>query len=254
VTTLIERRLSPEEEELAKKRQELAELQVQLADRELSFASRRAELAAFEGKYLRRVGVLYAELDEYNAKIAELMAKEVGTEEHRATATQARAQAAESYAASHGEAAEAKDLPIPAELKSLYRDVAKRVHPDLSVDEADRKQREHLMTEANRVYQNADADSLRRILQEYADSPDSVRGTGVAADLVRVLRQLKQVRNRLAQIEEEMALLEGSAVAILKTQADDASRQGRDLLAEMATKIQGQINSAREHYKAVSRA
>jgi len=50
--------LSPQEEELAKKREELANLQAELADRELYLADLRAELAAFDGRYLREVGVL----------------------------------------------------------------------------------------------------------------------------------------------------------------------------------------------------
>jgi hypothetical protein len=64
VTKKIERRLSPEEEELVKKREELAQLRLQLADRELHIANLRAELGTFEGRYLRQVGVLYAELDQ----------------------------------------------------------------------------------------------------------------------------------------------------------------------------------------------
>ena len=68
-------------------------------DRELELADLRAELSAFEGLYLRRVGVLYAELDELNARIAELIAEEEGTQEARAGSTQARAQAEESKAA-----------------------------------------------------------------------------------------------------------------------------------------------------------
>jgi hypothetical protein len=248
VTTGIERRLSPEEEELAKKREELAQLQVQLADRELYVANLRAELAAFEGKYLRQVGVLYAELDEWNAKLAELLAEESRTEEARSAASKARAQATESRAASHGEAAEAKEFATSPELKNLYRELAKRVHPDLAIDEADRKLRERLMAEANRAYQNGDAEALQRILHEYESSPDSVRGTGVAADLVRVLRQLKQVGNRLAQIEEEVTDLEGSEIATLQAKAEDASRKGRDLLGEMAADVQGRIDAAREQH------
>jgi hypothetical protein len=51
----IVRQLTPEEEELAAKREELARLGAQLADRELALASLKAELAGFEGLYLRRV-------------------------------------------------------------------------------------------------------------------------------------------------------------------------------------------------------
>jgi sulfur relay (sulfurtransferase) DsrC/TusE family protein len=46
----------------------------------LSLANLRAELAAFEGRYLREVGILYAELDDWNAKIAESVAEAAGTE------------------------------------------------------------------------------------------------------------------------------------------------------------------------------
>ena len=147
----IVRRLSPEEEELRKKRDELALLQGELADRELYLANLRAELSAFEGRYLREVGVLYAELDDWSARIAQLVAEEEG--EARSAATKARTQAEESYSAAHGEAARAIEFAPSPELKKLYRDVAKRVHPDLATDEADRAQRERWMAAANRAYQ-----------------------------------------------------------------------------------------------------
>ena len=249
MSTQIGRRLSPEEEELAKKHAELASLQGQLADRELHLANLKTQLAAFEGHYLRCVGVLYAELDEWSAKLAELLAEEVGTEKARATASKARVQASESYATSHSEAAEAKDITISPELKSLYREVAKLIHPDLATDNSNRKHRERLMAEANRAYANGDGEGLRRILQEYEDSPDLVHGDGVAADLVRVLRQLKQVKKRLAHIEEEIAALAESDIANLQAKFDKASKHGRDLLVEMATNVQDCINAVKEQYE-----
>src|SRR5271157_2804025 len=117
--TQIVRRLSPEEEELARKREELAVLQAELADHELFLTNLRAELFAFEGRYLRQVGTLYAELDEWNAKIAELAAKDDGTEQAQTAAAEARAQADESDSAVHGEAAKAQEFIPSAELKAL---------------------------------------------------------------------------------------------------------------------------------------
>jgi hypothetical protein len=84
--TEITCQLSPAEEELAKKRDELVLLQNQLAEQELFLANMRAELAAFEGQYLRQVGTLYAELDDWNAKIAETIAEQDGSEEARSGA------------------------------------------------------------------------------------------------------------------------------------------------------------------------
>jgi hypothetical protein len=248
----IVRRLSPEEEELGKKRDELALLQSELAERELYLANLRAELSAFEGRYLREVGVLYAELDEWNARIAQLIAEEEGTVEARTAATEARTQAQESYSAAHSEAARAIEFTPSPELKKLYRDVAKRVHPDLATDEADRAQRERLMAEANRAYQRGDVDALRRILEEYESSPESVQGTGVAADLVRVIRQIKQLRKRLVQIELEITSLGASDLARLKVKAEEVSNQGRNLLAEMAQEVKRRIDRERRRFEALS--
>jgi hypothetical protein len=246
----IVRRLSPEEAELAEKREELALLQAELAERELFLTNLRAELAAFEGQYLRQVGTLYAELDEWNAKIAERLAEQEGTEEARSAAAQARTQAEESNSAVHAEAAAAREFIPSAELKALYREVAKRVHPDLSTDEADCRKREQFMAEANAAYQRGDVEVLRRILEEYASSPESVKGVGVAADLVRVIRQIKKVKSRLAQIELLIATLNDSDIAKLRSKAETARAEGRELFAEMAEEVRKQIDLARRRYEA----
>jgi len=248
----IVRRLSPEEEELAKKRDELVLLQAELAERELFLANLRAELTAFEGRYLREVGVLYAELDDWKAKIAQMVAEDEGTVEARSAATEARTQAEESYSAAHGEAARATEFTPSPELKKLYRDVAKRVHPDLATDEADRAHRERSMAEANRAYQQSDIDALRRILEEYESSPESVQGTGVAADLVRVIRQIRQLHTRLVQIELEIVSLGASDIAKLKIKAEEVSDQGRNLLAEMARDVKRRIDNESRRFETLS--
>lgn len=251
MSTEITHRLSPEQE-LSQKREELAAAQNQLAERELFLSNMRAELAAFQGRYLRKVGTLYAELDDWDAKIAEMLAEQDGSAEARSAATQARAQAEESHAAAHGEAAESKEFTPSPELKSLYREVAKRVHPDLATDDADRRRREQWMKEANRAYQAGDVAALRRILEEYESSPESVKGTGLAADLERVVRQITQVWNRLAQIEVEIASLCDSDIAKLKAKAEVAITQGRDLLAEMANDVKSRVELARRRFESLS--
>jgi peptidoglycan hydrolase CwlO-like protein len=238
-----------EAQELARKRQELAILQGELTDRELFLANLRAELAAFEGRYLREVGVLYAELDEWNARIAELAAKAEGTEEARAAASEARAQAEESYAAAQGEAAKTEDFSPSPELRKLFRDVVNQIHPDRAADDADRALRNRLMAEANAAYKRQDADALKRILEEYKSSPESVKGEGATADLQRVLRQIERISRRLAEIEAEVARLNSSEIAMLMAKVETAKSKGRDLLAEMRRDIQHKINLARSEFE-----
>ena len=245
----IVRHLSPEEQELARKRQELTIQQAELTDRELSLANLRAELAAFEGRYLREVGILYAELDDWNAKIAELTAEADGSDEAKSAAAEARGQAEESYAASHGEAAKAADFSPSPELKKLFREVVRHIHPDNAADDADRAVRNRLMAEANLAYRRGDADALRRILEEYKSSPESVKGDGVGADLVRVLRQIDRIVKRLARIEVEAAELASSEIALLMAKIETATAIGRNLLAEMKLDVQRRIDLARNEYE-----
>jgi hypothetical protein len=246
------RRLSPEEEELAAKQEELARLEAELADRELALASLKAELATFEGLYLRRVGILYAELDEWTARLAELNAKKIATPEADSEAAAARAQAKESYSAAHSEAAEAQPIALSAELKKLYREAAKRVHPDTAIDDADRARRERLMKEVNAAYGRGDESELRRILANLENSPEAVQGSGVGADLVRVLRQLRQIRDRIAAIELEIVGLAETDLAKLKAKAALSAAQGLDLFAEMAASVQGRINVIRQQFDSES--
>ena len=144
----------PEERELARKRAEQAAIEAELADRELRATSLRAELGAFERRYLHFVGSRYAELDECKAKLAERIAGEQpGNERAQQSARVARAIASETKSAVGDESAkEPRAFKASPELKRLYRDVAKRIHPDLTSDRKDRAKRQQLMAEANQAY------------------------------------------------------------------------------------------------------
>ena len=243
----------PEDEELGRKRQELVSLESELADRELYIATLRAELAAFERRYLRIVGTRYAELDEINAQIAERISqRNEGDQQAENVSRQARAQANESRATVEADASEPIRALPSQELKSLYRQVAKTVHPDLSFDAEDRRLRQRLMAEANRAYEMGDVDRLKRTLEEYNSCPEAVRGEGVGAELVRVIRKITQVRRRLTEIEDEFKQLVGSELAKLKTKAEEYEKVGRDLLAEMAEQVDRQIVTARQRTTSVS--
>ena len=174
----------PEDKELAKKTTELSRLQSLLADRELFLTALRSELSAFEQTYIRAVGKLYAELDEIEAEIAEHVAR-MQPENARArnAATQARSQAQASRAV-FDESLVAKTIGSKSSqcqtLKNLYREVAKRIHPDLAIDSTDRLERERLMAAANRAYEEGDEARLRGSSPSTnpAPIPSRVRGQG----------------------------------------------------------------------------
>jgi hypothetical protein len=250
----ITRRLKPEEEEILRKRAELDAIKATLAERELELADLRSHLAAFEGRYLRQVGVLYAELDEWKARIAEFRAQRNPSGAARRQSEEAREQARQTHEAALGDASKHPDFTPAPELKRLFREVARKIHPDFAKDDpADRDLRTRLMAEANRAYEAGDADALRRILDEYDDSADAIQGEGVGAELIRIIRQISQARKRIASIEQESATLRQSEVARLEQDAENAKQQGRDLLAELAAAARQQIQLARQEHEALLR-
>ena len=244
--TEITRCQTPEKRELSRKLSELAGLEEELAQRELDLATLQAQLSAFEARYLRIVGVRYAELDDIEAQIAEAQ-RELNPNDSKAQeqAAQARAQARESAQAAGAAQEQAQEKFKPSEsLKKLYREIAKRIHPDLTLDEEERARREQLMAEANRAYEEGNEAKLQAILNEWESSPESVKGEGVAAELVRVIRKIAQVKERLRVIEIEIDQLKESDLYKLKTEVEKAEDEGRDLLAEMASRVDEQIARA----------
>lgn len=243
MTTKQTQILKPEERELARKRKEQERLEAELAECELRLATLRGELRVLEARYLNLVGAPYAELDELRAQIAErLAAEEPGNERLQRAAREARARANESRTAVPiKEPQEHKPFSPSPELKRMYREAAKRIHPDLTADANDRARRQELMAEVNHAYQQGDESRIVKILDAYESSPEAVQGEGPGAELVRTIRKLSLMNNRFVEIEKEVQTLMNSDLYLLKIQVDDAQEQSRDLIAEMAEKVRQRI-------------
>ena len=247
----------PEEVELDRKREELEQITDQLAERELELATLKRTLSRFESVYFGSVGGLYAELDELEAKYAEsVAARTPGDEVTQEQANEARRKATETAKTVDGAADElhsAKEPPSQ-ELKDLFREAAKVVHPDRAVDDDDRSRREELMRRLNEAYSSGDADTIRKILEEWESSPDAFSGKGVAADLVRVIRQIRQVQQRIGEIEVEIAEICGSPLADLMRKCEEAEAKGIDLLEEMKDSLRHRIRKAQLRLDAIEGA
>jgi hypothetical protein len=196
------------------------------------------------------VGVKYAELDRIEAEIAELLAAQKPEDTEAAEqADEARQRAQESAKATEevsGDRTLELERFTPSEsMKNLYREAAKKLHPDLADDGEDRLLRTRLMAQVNEAYAAGDEDRIRKILHEWEMSPESVKGEGVGADLVRILRQIKQVKTRLLTITQSLQELMSSKAYTMKRQMEERSAEGRDILNELASRIELDVHSAR---------
>ncbi|HUM70850.1 MAG TPA: J domain-containing protein, partial [Chloroflexota bacterium] len=120
-----------------------------------------------------------------------------------------------------------------AEMKKLYRQLARRFHPDTAVDETDRTYRTQLMMAVNAAYAAGDIQKLH----ELADSPETNHQLDYShADqklAETLLREVTRIKRRLAEIKQEVSRLEKHESAKLMKKMALAEADGRDYLAEL---------------------
>lgn len=246
---------SPEEEELQRKRRELENLQSELAESELELATLRSELIAFERRYLEVVGSRYAELDALEAQIAESVARSRPTDasaRQKAESARARAQESEKAMGDVGREDSGQGFAPTEELKALYRQAAKELHPDLTSDEEERERRKKAMAELNRAYEECDEDRIRQILREWRSSPEQVHGDDTAAQLVRTIREIAQVHKRLEAIKAEIEELAQGELHRLMKQVQEAATRGQELLSQIARQLDARIKQTRAQLRTLS--
>ena len=244
---------TPDHDALLDKREQLAIVRTTLAEHESELAQIRAQLKTFEGRYLRQVGILYAELDDLEARIAEREVDLYDSDSARRRAEETRQRARETHDAAFGEAHETEEFDPPPSLKTLFRDVAKRIHPDFARDEVEQKHFTLLMARANQAYSRGDTDTLQRLLDDHREINTSIAGEDSAAELLRITRQIQHAERDIATLDAERHTLLSSELAQLHLDVEAAVRDHRDLLTELATSLREQIADARRRFELIDR-
>ena len=244
---------TPDEVDLLDRRERLAAVRSTLAERESELAQIRAQLKTFEGRYLRQVGILYAELDEVEARIAEREVALYDSDSARRHAEESRQRAQETHDAAFGDAREAEEFDPPPSLKTLFRDVAKRIHPDFARDDAEQRHFTLLMARANQAYSRGDIETLQRLLDDHRGINASIAGEGAAAELLRITRQIQHAERDIAALDAERHTLLAGDIAQLHLDAEAAAREHRDLLTELASSLREQIADAKRRFELIDR-
>ncbi len=239
----------PEERELDKKLAELETLENQLAGLELEKVTLQVSLRTFERHYIQTVGRLYAEMDRIEAEIAEWKSFANPTNENlQQQAQKARKTAQETAGESKFYSSQtAKEVFQPSDkLKKLYREIVKRVHPDLASSEEDRNRRHQLMVEVNNAYEDGDENGLLAILDEWNENAE-IQSTDIGAKLVRAIRKIAQVTGHLENVTAEIDRLKQLDLYALFTKCEAAKLQRRNLLTEMAADAESQLVERRQN-------
>jgi hypothetical protein len=255
----LAKRGHPLDWELNRRRTELSRLERELAEREAALDAFYDRLEAFRLRYARALAPHHAELDELEAQIAE-RASQVRPDDasKRRKAERARAHA-DRHARPHPPApidpdAEPAAKPAtPHDLRKTYRDLTKRIHPDLAPAGPERQRREALMVQANAAYAAGDAATLAYLLGAWELEAAPPAADDVEAALDRIMRQIAHTQSRLEGPVREQAEAERSELAKLMRRAELAERQGRDLMERLIGELEDAKRAARKRLKALDR-
>ena len=129
------------------------------------------------------------------------------------------------------------------EAKKAYHNLAKIIHPNLALDAEEKEKRHNLMAQLNDAYSAGDQNLLNKLVEDFRDSPDLIRGDSIGDQLVRAIRQIYQIKNRLKELREEKLVIELSELFILREKVSAEMLEGRNLLKQMAERTKTHIKN-----------
>ncbi|MFE7775509.1 hypothetical protein ACFU5O_16715 [Streptomyces sp. NPDC057445] len=228
-----------------------------LIEFEIAVETFRVEVENFSRLHHQKLGPMYSRLDELDALIAEAHAARTQDPEDLRRAKEARALVMpmpgvdelfhdwiDSDGLSPEAAAMLTDQPVQPpkrvrpseEARKLYRELARKAHPDLAQEETERARREEFITRVNAAYGRGDETLLRELSREWDAGPvPQPPQLSESEELYARLEWLAQRKELLTVIAKE---LEDSAIgAMLKMAPDDPDR----LLDEIAEQLLAQV-------------
>jgi hypothetical protein len=224
-------------EDAQKRREELAALEARFAECEPLLAQLRAEMRVFESRYLSIIGDRYDRLSEIEKEIARLQGLEIDEDEEMSLADD--------------EVGCGQNRFHSDKLKKLYREVARKFHPDLTSCSQERMHRNQLMVEANRAYEAGAEAKLRELLEAGESLAAASSEQAMPAEMILLLRRIAEVKEKLVAMESDIAEITSSELYRLKLRVDQADQLGVDLFTDLLAQVDRQILKAENRLHAL---
>ncbi|WP_328720538.1 J domain-containing protein [Streptomyces sp. NBC_00247] len=229
-----------------------------LIEFEIAVETFRVEVENFSRLHHQKLGPMYARLDELDALIAEATAARSGDPEDARKAREARAavmpmpgvdELFHGWMDSEGLYPEAvamlteqsvrppKRVRPSDEARKLYRELARKAHPDLARDEADRQRRDEFIARVNAAYGRGDVSLLQELAAEWAADP--VLPPVLLSESEELYARLEWLSRRKELLTVLAQELEQSAIGSMLRMAPDDPDQ---LLVDIADQLLGEVS------------
>lgn len=221
-----------------------------LIEFEIAVETFRVEVENFSRLHHQRLGPMYARLDELDALIAEAVAAHSGDRADIEAAWEARALVMpmpgveELFGGMLGsDGVRPVEDPNPPrrvrpgkEAQRLYRELARKAHPDLAQDEKEKERRSAFIARVNEAYAYADEETLRTLSEEWDAGPVPEEELPSEAEVLYTrLEWLAERKEKLAAIAAE---LDDSAIGqMMKLSPDDPDALLNEIAEQLLTQV-----------------
>jgi len=221
---------------------------------ELELETLRETLARVELRYqlhlreehwrLARVASLLRLLDRWAELLREAPREQVAVRAKRIEARRAR-EAERLWDERQAPVASEEGLEVPVEprprdesLRSLFRRLARRFHPDLASSEEERVRFGQWMTRINQHYHARDVEGLRRLSEQVeADGDPDLSEDAPEALIARLSERLRWFETVVLNLKEQLRALERSATYELWCKLEEGRAEQRDVFPEIAAQL-----------------
>ncbi len=234
----LERVQTPEESEYARYLAEIEVRKRRVAELRADIEGLRLKVGQFATEYHARVGVLFVERDRLRLSVEEYELRIVRLQAHP-DREQAERDVAESFSERHEQIHEDEeearrykreyrneqkrpplDAATEADLKRLYRDLAKRFHPDLARTSEERQQREAMMRRVNAAFAERELGGLQTLMTEAEVSDPNFESRSIGEKLVWAIREVSRLDGLAESLTTEISVFNETDTFILWSRHD----------------------------------
>jgi hypothetical protein len=248
------------EEQLAHLREQIAEAEAELVEREAELVDLHTEQHAFNLEYDTRVGHKIEELAAIEEEIERLrqqisLCRQWGPKgPPQANYVPVEEQYRRAWQQPQGPPPPPPPQPIDeateAQIKTLYRQLCHRFHPDLAADRVEQTWRTEMMQAINAAYAARSLVELQKLAEQPGRSP-AIQTSTDEERLVAQQERLRQIEYRLQEVEQEIREITDGPDMALSLEVKLARWDGRDLLAEMAAEAEAVLAQKRSELEAL---
>jgi len=225
----------------------------------------------FLGEYYLRVGAFYVKLDRLKLRIKEYERRIDVAKGRKLTAEDLENIEAEVDEMFLGERRKVDDLENEAsesaeeynrhveqeakkpldeefqqELKSIYRRLALKFHPDKAIDEKQARKFQKIFVSINEAYKKGDLETLKKYMKQ-VEREERIAKETPEEKLARLKNDYERLLGIIAKLQAELDELKADETYKLKEKVDQGKKDGKDLLQKLAADIKAEIaeNQAR---------